>query len=146
MVKIKEIMHGITLVNQEATILEIAKLMERKGIGSVLVETRNGVNGILTERDILKKVVASGLDPSVARAKHVMTKMIKTVGDEADIFEANELFNKYNIRRLPVTDSNGNIIGMLSIRDVTKSLPYAFRKLIRDDDYRGAVVFSKKND
>jgi len=139
-------MHGITLVNQEATILEIAKLMERKGIGSVLVETRNGVNGILTERDILKKVVATGLDPSVAKAKHVMTKMIKTVDNEADIFEANELFNKYHIRRLPVTDSKGKIIGMLGIRDVTKSLPYAFRKLIRDEDYRGAVVFSKKED
>ncbi|MCX6775736.1 MAG: CBS domain-containing protein [Candidatus Micrarchaeota archaeon] len=139
-------MHGITLVNQEATILEIAKLMERKGIGSVLVETRNGVNGILTERDILKKVVAAGLDPSVAKAKQAMTKMIKTVGNEADIFEANELFNRYNIRRLPVTDSKGKIIGIITIGDVTKSLPYAFRKLIRDEDYRGAVVFSKKDD
>ncbi|MCX6776723.1 MAG: CBS domain-containing protein [Candidatus Micrarchaeota archaeon] len=139
-------MHGITLVNQEATILEIAKLMERKGIGSVLVETRNGVNGILTERDILKKVVASGLDPSVAKAKQAMTKMIKTIGNEADVFEANELFNKYDIRRLPVTDSKGKIIGIITTRDVTKILPYAFRKLIRDDDYRGAVVFSKKDD
>lgn len=139
-------MHRVISVNQEATILEIAKLMERKGIGSVLVETMNGVNGILTERDILKRVVATGLDPSVAKAKHAMTKVIKTIGNEADIFEANELFNKYNIRRLPVTDSKGKIIGIITIRDVTKSLPYAFRKLIRDDDYRGAVLFSKKDD
>jgi len=139
-------MHRATLVNQEATILEIAKLMEKKGIGSVLVETRNGVNGILTERDILKKIVASGLDPSVEKAKDAMTKMLKTIDSEADVFEASELFSKYNIRRLPVTDPEGKIIGIITIGDVTKSLPYAFRKLIRDDDYRGAVIFSKKDD
>ena len=59
----KDIMHSTTNVNPEQTVTEIAQLMEKKVIGSVLVEIEGKPSGMVTERDLLTKVLAKGIDP-----------------------------------------------------------------------------------
>ncbi len=155
--KIKEIMHGITMINSDASVLEAAKIMSNKEIGSVLVkisetpaaskkskecstedpcfvQTSENV-GILTERDILKNVVAKnrGFDTKVSE---IMTRKIFSVDSGADVEEASELFNKHRIRRLVVTE-RGNIVGIVTARDVAKSIPYIY--LQRRKEYTGSI-------
>lgn len=155
--KVKEIMHGITMINSDISVLEAAKIMSNKEIGSVLVKISEGQDsskksrecsaedpcfiqkpdnvGILTERDILKNVVAKNKSPDT-KVSEVMTKNIFSIDAEADIEEASELFNRHHIRRLVVTERD-NIIGIITTRDVAKSLPYLY--LQRRREYTGSI-------
>jgi signal-transduction protein with cAMP-binding, CBS, and nucleotidyltransferase domain len=124
MVAVKEIMHGTTCVSSLVTVLEVAQLMSRRNIGSVLVECEGVVCGILTERDLMTRVVARAADPQQSRAGDIMTQLKFTIDENANIFEASSVFQEHNIRRLPVTRA-GKIVGIITARDVARSMPYA---------------------
>jgi len=128
--KVKEIMQKALVVDPETSIHEIARLMTKNETGSVLV--KNGTRtGILTETDILRKVVAQDLDPKEIKAKDIMTRSCCTIGEDADLEEASDIFNKNNIRRLPIT-REGKIVGIITTKDVAKNLRYAFLKRRRE--------------
>jgi len=120
--KVKEIMHEITMVECPMTILDVAKLMSEKNIGSVLTK-KNDCIMVVTERDILKKVVALDKDPKKTKVSDIMTKCAHTIDSNSDVFEASDIFNKYHIRRLPVVEGK-KIVGIVTARDVAKSLTY----------------------
>ena len=125
--KVKEIMHGITVVKPDTTIKEVAEIMTAKRIGSVLVEIAPLRYGILTERDILTKVVANDVDPRQVKAKEVMTELRVTIDAEASVEKASEILNVHHIRRLPVM-KDGEIVGMVTARDVAKACMRLFRR------------------
>jgi len=120
-------MHSKTLVPESLTIRKVAETMVRRNIGSVLVVSGNKEAGMLTERDILSKVVARGLDPNALTAKEVMTTPLITIGDDATIWDAAELMASLHIRRLPVTGKKGEIIGILTTRSISDALPVISR-------------------
>ncbi len=127
---IKDIMHSATILSPEKNILEIAKVMGEKNIGSILVKVSSSSYGIITERDIVTRVVAKGQDPTVVKARDVMTELQYTVDAQAEIEEASEIFNRQHIRRLPVVEK-GEIVGMITTRDVARrrrSVDYQFTK------------------
>lgn len=126
---------GVIKIRPEASVLEAAKLMSEKEIGSLLIEEEDEV-GILTERDLLKRVVAQGRDAEEVRVREVMTPSCLTAEENMDIEEANRIMQEKNIRRLPIT-KEGEIIGMVTIRDLTKSLTYS--RLKRKQDYSRKV-------
>lgn len=119
---IKEIMHKATMVDKNMSILDVARLMSKKDIGSVLIK-KDGCIMVVTERDILKKVVALDKDLKMTKISDIMVKCTYTIDSESDVYEASEIFNKHHIRRLPVTEK-GKIIGMVTARDVARSLIY----------------------
>ncbi len=123
----KDIMHKTTLVSSKMSVKDAAKLMDKKMIGSILCEKEKDVLGILTERDILRKVIAKGLNPDKTDACDIMTPMPMTVDVDTDITKISEIFDKHNIRRLPVT-KKGKIVGILTTRDVAKSLAYLYAR------------------
>jgi CBS domain-containing protein len=132
--KIREIMHGITVVDQNISVLDAAKLMVAKNIGSVLAK-EDGCVKIATERDILRKVVAFGKNPKLIRVSDIMSDCVHTIDAGMDVFDASDMFNKYHIRRLPVRE-NGEIVGIITARDLAKSISYlAARKLTHQEDY-----------
>lgn len=126
MVAVKDIMHGTTGVDAKSSVFEVALVMEAKDIGSVLVESDGNVVGILTERDILKKIVAKASDPKRIKAKDIMSLIAATIEYDKDIMKASELLSKHRIRRLPVT-KNGRIVGIITARDLAKVLPSVSR-------------------
>ncbi|MEA3254434.1 MAG: CBS domain-containing protein [Candidatus Altiarchaeota archaeon] len=119
---VKELMHKATVMDKDMSVSDAAKLMSEKNIGSVLVK-KDGCIMIITERDILTKVVALGKDIDKTKVSDVMNKCAHIIDSDSDVFEASNLFNKHNIRRLPVAEK-GEIIGMVTARDVAKSLIY----------------------
>ena len=98
----------------EDTFADVAKIMRSNGISSVIVlEKGNKLAGIVTERDVVNLVAAGGDAQSVTR------RHLETIGPKADIGEAADRMVSVNIRHLPVVE-RGKVIGIISIRDLTK--------------------------
>jgi len=120
---VKEWMHPKTVVRGETSITEVARLMAEKDIGSVLVSVEGKEVGMLTERDILKKVVAKGLDPNSVKAGQLQTKPLVTIDENARLEDAADLMAGQKIRRLPVIDKEGEIVGIVTTRTISYALP-----------------------
>lgn len=116
---VKDIMHDATIVNPNISALEVSRVMKSKNIGSVLVKVSPLDYGVVTERDIIIKVIARDQDPKSVKAKDIMTEMRYTIDSNASIEKASEIFNLHQIRRLPVME-NGKIIGVITTRDVAR--------------------------
>jgi CBS domain-containing protein len=113
----KEI-HDVLSVKPEATVLEAAELMNRKGVGAVVVRTGNGpVEGIFTERDLLRRVVAAGVDPKATRMEQVMTANVRTIPARTTVEEALRLMVGSRYRHLLVQDG-ADVSGLISVRDL----------------------------
>ncbi len=137
--KVKEIMHGVTIVEPDTSILEIAKLMRNKNIGSVLVKLNEIDWGIVTERDIITKIVARDVNCKEVKARDIMTELVVTIDSQASVSKASELFNIHHVRRLPVME-NGEIIGMVTARDVAKYC--IFKSLMKKKSLEGESRYS----
>ena len=101
---------------------EIADLMDLKDIGAVpIINQENILIGILSERDIVRKLVKTGRDSDLVTAYDIMTKEIKSVQLDTPIAEAQRIMTENNIRHLPVVDQNHKLINFLSQRDLILS-------------------------
>ena len=102
------------------SILEAAQAMTEKKIGAVLVTENKKVCGVFTERDTLTKVVPLQLDTRTCTNSAVMTRNLITIPLEINPTVALEIMFKKNIRHLPVTNDKGNIVGIVSMRDLLR--------------------------
>ncbi len=121
--RVKEIMHNVTKVSSDTNISEAAGIMDKKVIGSVLVEENNKVIGIMTERDILRKIVAKGRNPDELTVKDIMSQPIITSDANEDIAEASRKISQHKIRRLIITENN-KIVGIVTANSIAKNLKY----------------------
>jgi CBS domain-containing protein len=109
--------HVISL-GPEATVHEAACVMTAANCGSVLViDTGNQLLGILTERDLMTRVMAKALDPSKTTIGKVMTPHPRCVGPEMRVADAVLLMIERGFRHLPVIADSGKILGVFSVRD-----------------------------
>lgn len=130
--KVKEIMSkNIIKINNEITISKAAEIMDEKSIGSLVVEENGEMYGIITERDILKKLVAKGKDPSKTFVKEIMSHFIVKADVNTDIEEARDMLEKNNIRRLVITE-NDKIVGIITIRDINRNMRYLLGRRITE--------------
>jgi CBS domain-containing protein len=102
-------------------VTEVAQLMKSDNIGPIPV-IENGVTkklvGIVTDRDLALKVVAEGRDPKSTKVETVMTRMVITCLADDDIQKALDAMSKHQLRRIPVVDNDGRILGIISQADV----------------------------
>ncbi len=108
----------VVVVNQGTPIKEAVKFMEEKNIGSVIVVGGGKPVGIVTDRDILLRVVNKGLDPEKSSVDDVMTKEIVTLKEGMGLFEALEQVKGKGIRRFPIVDARGNLKGIMTLDDI----------------------------
>ena len=121
---VKEFMHRyLEVVSQKATVMAVAERMGIKRIGCLLVESEDptrGPIGILTETDLVRKVLAAGLDPMAATANQVMVSPIVTITGDRTMLDASHLMQTNQIRHLCVVEA-GEIVGIISVRDLVRS-------------------------
>ncbi len=108
----------VVVVDQGTPIKEAVKFMEEKNIGSVIVVGGGKPVGIVTDRDILLRVVNKGLDPEKSSVDDVMTKEIVTLKEGMGLFEALEQVKGKGIRRFPIVDARGNLKGIMTLDDI----------------------------
>jgi CBS domain-containing protein len=117
--KLKEIMStDIVSLNQNDSIESAAQLMKQYNIGSIPITGQNGVIGIVTDRDITLRAVASGQNTSRQTVGEVMSTNIVSGRPDMDVHEAARIMSENQIRRLPVVE-NRSLVGMVSLGDIS---------------------------
>lgn len=106
----------------DATVAEAIRVMAEKNMGSAMIVQDDKLVGIFTERDLLLKISAKGLDPSKVRLSEVMTPNPVTAKPDWTAAEALEVMAYYGFRHLPVVDDHGRVVGIVSIKDVCRAL------------------------
>src|ERR1700739_1974788 len=99
------------------TVLEVAKAMVERNIGAVPVLQDGAIVGILSERDLMKRIVAEGRDPGKTRVSEIMTREPQTVGPREELETCMLLMSQHGFRHLPICDGK-KLIGMVSLRDI----------------------------
>lgn len=105
-------------VSRNATVLEAAVAMNDHRIGALVVLDGDELVGIFTERDVLRRVVAAGRDPTRTRVGEVMTEEVIVCTPETTMEEARGVMKNRRIRHLPVLDGDRRLLGLISIGDL----------------------------
>jgi len=106
------------MVDPSASVLEAVHVMERHGVGAVAIVENEQPRGIFTERDVMLRVVLKDLNPRNIKVGDVMTSPVQTASDEMTEEDALTHMLEKHIRHLPVVSKSGQLLGMLSIRNV----------------------------
>jgi CBS domain-containing protein len=104
------------------TVMEVAKKMAERRVGSAIIEENGNPVGIITETDLTKKIVALGKDPSKIKAEEIMSSPLVFVKPDDDYSIAVEKMKKHKIKRLPVID-NGKLVGIVTSTDIARTVP-----------------------
>jgi signal-transduction protein with cAMP-binding, CBS, and nucleotidyltransferase domain len=104
------------------TIAKAAKMMAERNVGSIIITQGKKPLGILTERDLLMKVVSEDLRPSKVKVEKIMSKPLITVTPDTDMVDAARTMASRKIRHLPVVE-NGRLVGILTASDITARSP-----------------------
>jgi CBS domain-containing protein len=135
---VRDVMNKIVKTAEpEESILEATKRMNEFSIGCLIVVKKGKLVGIITERDILEKLVAENKLASKVKVKQVMTKNPIIIEDDKDISEAVDVMAKHQIKKLPVI-SGQKLVGILTTDDLAKVQP----KLIKQ--ISSLLVFPKR--
>jgi CBS domain-containing protein len=132
--KVSQIMtKGIHFVGPDTPVIEAAGLMRLHGIGVVPVLADGHVVGMLTDRDITVQLVADGDDPRTTPVSEIMSRGSISIQQDEDVDEAVHLMQQYQVRRLPVLDASGQLVGILSLGDVAVDVHAGLSgKVLRD--------------
>jgi CBS domain-containing protein len=105
-------------IGLDATVLEATQKMNRHRIGSLMVTDGDRMVGILSERDILTRVVAEEKNPRQVKVADAMTSDVVVVSPDTSIEDASSIMQTRRVRHLPVCDSDGHLLGLISIGDL----------------------------
>ena len=138
----------VAITGKSTTIRDAALLMRRNHVGDLVVteEDQSGRQipmGIVTDRDIVLSVIALALDPTVYTVGDLVARELVTVAEDQGIFECIQRMRTNGVRRMPVVDGHGGLIGIVSVDDLIQLLSEemsALAKLISRGQVREARV------
>jgi CBS domain-containing protein len=110
----------IATVEADNTVISALRVMANRGIGAVLVTDNGALAGIFSERDYARKVVLQGKDSATTPVRDIMTSKLIHVTPEMTVDQAMQLMSDKRIRHLPVLDTAGSLVGVVSIGDMVK--------------------------
>lgn len=150
-VLVKEVMKAKPVIVQPfTTVFEAARIMKEKKIGNVIISEMSHPIGIITESDIIKKVVSEGKNAQDIQVEEVMSSPLIVAEPYISLQEALKIMGKCNIRRLPIVENN-ELVGIITQRDISRLSP-ALTEIahewsnieVKDNEYRQSQTFSGK--
>jgi CBS domain-containing protein len=133
--KISDIMiKQVITVNSDYTVKHAASIMNRAGIGCLIVLDNKEIVGILTERDILKRVVAIAKDPEKTFVREVMSTPVFVVESDISLEDAIELMFRHKIKKLPVAEKRegkDELIGLVTLTDIARMQSGLIKELMQ---------------
>jgi CBS domain-containing protein len=120
---VREFMHSPAVTCASRTTLEAAaREMSHRNVGSLVVVSDNGnLTGIVTDRDIAVKGMGGGLT-STTPVTEVMSEHVITISPNSDVFSAAKKMSNEGVRRIPVVDASGALVGIIALDDVMAAL------------------------
>jgi CBS domain-containing protein len=121
MTTVRDIMtEGADSVDGSTTVLEVAKRLAAQDYGSLPICDGDRLQGMITDRDIVVKVLAEGKDPATTKVIDLGTFEVVTIGADDSVEQAMQTMSKHQVRRLPVIDGT-TLVGMLAQADLARS-------------------------
>jgi signal-transduction protein with cAMP-binding, CBS, and nucleotidyltransferase domain len=117
----------IVRVDRDVSVKTAAEMMRDNGIGSIFITSSEEIIGILTDTDLVRRVVATGADPLTTTVEKIMSAPIASIEGNRTLLDANDLMAKQHIRHLGIT-KDGKMVGMISVRDLVVFLTNLPRK------------------
>ena len=130
--RIREVMtSNPSTIEPDGNVVEAARIMKQEDAGVVPVTENGRLTGMVTDRDIAIRVVAEGKDPQSTAVREVASTDLVTIDPQQDLDEALRLMAKHQVRRLPVVEEDGRLVGLVAQADVARE---------GDDTQTGQVV------
>ncbi len=107
-------------VDTSTTVVEAARLMKSEDVGPLPVVEGERLVGMVTDRDIVLRVVAEGKDPQSSTVGEIASRDLVTVDPQQDLDEALRLMAQHQVRRLPVVEEDGRLVGILAQADIAR--------------------------
>jgi len=125
-------------------ILSAAKIMGLANVGSLIVVSEGKPTGILTERDLVKKVIAQGVDPRSVLVGEIMSAPVVSIEPDASLRDAAMLMLKSGVKRLPVI-SNGRLVGIITDTDLVSGSSLGLNEILTDllEMHRESIHFEQ---
>jgi CBS domain-containing protein len=128
----------VITMDEDETSNKAAVAMEKNDVGAIIVTSKSGKSiGIITERDLVIRVLAKNVKPDTIKAKEIMTTPLVTIEPEATITEAARRMNRLDIRRLGVI-YKGNLVGIISSKDILGVMPELIETILERSRIEGA--------
>ena len=122
--KVRELMSALVeTARPNQSVKDLAEQMRKHGIGYFPICDHGRLLGIVTDRDVVCRVVAEGRDPSSTKLRDVMSKGVAYCFDEDDLTTAVQLMEQIRMRRIPVIDRSEHLRGVLSLTDIARHAP-----------------------
>lgn len=119
---------------KQTSVVAAAQLMREDHVGSlVVVDDENGsrqVRGLVTDRDIVMSVIATGLDPDPLRLEDIMSERVVTVNEADSLLDLMRSMREHGVRRMPVVGLQDELMGIVSMDDVLKILAHEMNALV----------------
>ena len=112
----------VVTADGDRSVGELASMMDDHHVGCIVVIDGDEPVGIVTDRDLATRVIGAGRDPSSLTAADVMTDDPVTIGENDGFYQATELMGDHGVRRLPVTDDDGGLAGIITADDLQELL------------------------
>lgn len=132
----------VIIAPRETTVLDAARLMRQHHVGDlVIVDVVSGKRvpvGIVTDRDIVLEVVTMELDAAVLTAGDIMGTELATIGESEGVFETIRYMRTKGVRRIPVVNAQGGLVGILSLDDLLELLAEEMNELAKLVSREGA--------
>ena len=112
----------VITIDENASVKEAADIMNQFEIGSIIATRKGKAAGIITERDLLKRIVAEGKNAKKTRVKDIMSSPLVVITPNTDLEEAARLMFEKKIKKLPVIDQN-RLVGLVSLTDIARYQP-----------------------
>jgi CBS domain-containing protein len=130
LLEVKDVMtYPAVTEDEDVSIAAISKCMKRSGIGSVVITKEGNPVGVVTDRDIVIKVIMKNRNPDTVKAKEIMASPLVTIEVDASIMGACKVLIEKGIRRLLVID-DGELVGIVSLRNILTGEPLHVRKYL----------------
>jgi len=141
---VKDLMStNVVSIDSEATVKDAASKMAQQEIGSLVVMEQNKPVGIITERDLLSRVLALGRNAVATQVKMIMSKPLICGRPDMDVTEATRFMVAKGIKKLPITQE-GNLIGILTLTDLCAAQPDIYELVEKETKGRLPKRFMKR--
>ena len=118
----------VAIIDENVAAKKAAEIMAQEGVSAIIVTVEGKAKGILTDRDILKRIVVEGKNAQKTKVKEIMSSPLVTIGPRTDLEEAARLMFEKKIKNLPVTQDN-RLIGLINLQDICRLQPEILRLL-----------------
>jgi CBS domain-containing protein len=127
---------GVITLPSDSTVEEAAKLLRKTKVGCIIVTKNKKAKGIVTERDLVYKVVAAGIDPKKTKLERVMTTPLKMIVAGEKIDKAALMLKEKKVKRLPVVNKKKQLVGIITEGDLMRAYPGLLDLLLEDAEIR----------